>query len=86
MEHYGDIEPITRRSKANAERVRLIVHALSDRFTGEPFPAMSEHYRPSGIPGEIGSVALPHELRHIEGFNIAGDYTSIDVPEPPNAA
>lgn len=42
-------------------------------------------------PGSIGSVALPHELRHqIYGFNTQGDYVTVDVPEdipePPTAA
>lgn len=40
-------------------------------------------------PSEIGSVALPHELRegyigvvrHVEGFNMAGDFTSVDLPD-----
>lgn len=64
MLHGGDIEPVTRHSRANAQRVQLIIHALSDRFTGDPFLARSDHFAggnkivPSLIPGAIGSVAI----------------------------
>lgn len=60
MIHGGDLEPVTRRSSANAARVQLIIHALSDRFTSETFPAMSTHHH-SEVPGVIGGVVLPHE-------------------------
>lgn len=44
MEHHGYIEPMHKGNRSKAERVQLIIHALSDRFTGDPFPAMSDHY------------------------------------------
>lgn len=80
MIHGGDIEPVTKGNKSNAERVRLIVHALSDRFTAESTD-VSTHFR---VPGAIGSAAVPHEIilertdeaqlvaQH--GFNLMGDY------------
>lgn len=57
MLHGGDIEPVNRRSTANARRVQLIIHALGDRFVGEPFPAQSSHFKPE-VPGQIGSVVF----------------------------
>lgn len=40
MEHSEVVIPIER-----SDRVQKVLHALADRFTGEPFPAMSDHYR-----------------------------------------
>lgn len=47
MEHglSGYIEPMTRRSRVNAARVQAVIHAISDRFTAEPFPSMSDHFK-----------------------------------------
>lgn len=84
--------PFGRRNAERARRVQLIVHALSDRFTGEPFPAMSEHYKPTGIPGEIGNVVVTRDVElktelnrwqeeHRAGFNMMGDYVPYPLPE-----
>lgn len=58
----GFLEPMNRRSRANAERVQKIIHALSDRFTGNPFPAQSSHFHPEDFhPGEIGGAVHPSD-------------------------
>jgi hypothetical protein len=45
MEQSQHLEPMHRGNRAKAERVQLVIRALSDRFTGDPFPAMSDHYK-----------------------------------------
>lgn len=61
MEHHGYIEPMHKGNRAKAERVQLIIRALSDRFTGEPFPAMSDHFQDevSNSPINQSAVDIP---------------------------
>lgn len=54
----GTVERETRRKVAQARATRLVVQGLVDV---RPAP---EPYQPSGIPGEIGNVRLPHEYEH----------------------
>jgi len=58
------VERMDKHSTRRAEAVRAVIRGLTTHSTSEPFPAMSDHYRPHEIPGQIGSVALPHELRN----------------------
>jgi len=82
-----EFEPKSRRAISNAQAVRDLVATALNQFNGDPFPAMSTHFR---VPGAIGSVLLPHEypreglsddhpiedwgLATPHGFNSLGEY------------
>ena len=77
----GTVERETKDRVEKARGVRDIVSMLTDRHTAPVFPAMSDHHR---VPGAIGSVLIPSELRKkpIEdwgleaphGFDSDGEY------------
>ena len=70
----GYIEPMTRRGVHNAARVQAIIQSIGERFTGEPFPSMSSHYKNDEI--EMGEYHPAQLLIQdtITGFDAAGDY------------
>lgn len=54
-------DKISRKERVRIANVRSVLCGLTARYTGTPFPAMSEHFRlpiPSLIPGAIGAVAI----------------------------
>jgi len=67
MIHGGNLEPVNRRTAANAQRVQLIIHALSDRFTAEP---EERQQQPSSVPVLERTSIAQHEfiLRAAELF------------------
>lgn len=75
------IEPSSRRGKERARKTSLIIHALADRFTGEPFPARSDHFKHDETPGVIGAVVFrPYEASPTvipdtrEGMDMQGNW------------
>jgi hypothetical protein len=56
----GYIEPMNNGRRANAARVQAVIRAISDRFTSEPFPAMSEHYKPEEVEMGVPVEPLPN--------------------------
>ena len=65
METNVNTEPMGSRNKA--ERIRLMLHALSDRFTSEVILSQSSHYINHS---EVVPEAIPEAIHHCTATNV----------------
>ena len=77
MEHSRNIdgEPIGKKRVEQARRVSLIIAGMTQRFTGEPFPAMSDHYQPAqhDVPDVQEGFDEDGNFHRLQGYSESAD-------------